>query len=208
MRSLLLIALLVALPAIGCSSTEAPKPFTAQGGSTAADADGDDDDDATTTEPKPRSGGYQPSKTPTDTSGVTPTIPAAQGITAWRGRVDTTPMVDFGGGKWCNYHVVLSDIELNMTVDGNGHITSSDLGNTMTETATACDAQPLGVQKNTYSFRPADANATMTSTVLQVPDPKNLPQAEVTLTIEQAGAGHLKARLLFHRTGAVDPVLN
>lgn len=198
MRLLVLAVLAIGGGVAGCSSTEAPRPFQTNGVSRAADGDDDDDDATDADEPR--------SRVPTDTSGTTPT-PPARVPTSWRGHIDTSPMVDFGGGKWCNYHVVLSDIELTMSLDAAGHITASDVTNTMTESATACEAEPLGVQRNTFAFR-APANTPATLTVMQVGDPNNLPQADLTLVATPVDATHMKAQLLFHRTGAVDNVLN
>lgn len=203
MRLVVLALLAIGAFDIGCSEAEAPAAFSASRPSRAADeSDAREDEESSGRAERP------PSRVPTDTSGTKPTPPAPAVPTAWSGRLETSPMVDFGGGKWCNYHVVLSNIELHVTLDADGHIASTDLTNTMTETATACEAQPLGVQQNMYAFRKAANGAPSALTVMQTPDPNNLPQADVTLVADIRDASHMRARLLFHRTGAVEDVLN
>jgi len=206
MRLVVLALLALGGCAIGCSSAEAPAPFHSSGVSRAADDDDDDSEASGHRRPTPSKVCVVNCDPPV--AGTSGGAPAASKVLAWHGRVDTSPMVDFGGGQWCNYHVVLSDLELHMTLDDAGHIASSDLTNTMTETATACDAEPLGVQANSYAFRKPTATTATTLTVMQTPDPNNLPQADVTLVAEAVDATHMRARLLFHRTGAVDNVLN
>lgn len=190
------------LAILGCATTAAPEPFQSENRGASSRDRGDDDDDNDSTHDRPAS------TEPTDTSGVTPTVPAAKGITVWRAHLDALPTKDFGGGKWCDYHVALSNIDLTLTLDPEGHITSSDVTSTMTETATACDLEPLGVQQNSYSFRVDADEAVDKLTVLVAPDPTNLPQANVTLTLEPINDQRMAGRLVFQRTGGAEPALD
>lgn len=202
--SLAVVPLLVL--AAACSVTEAPASFEGPTSSRAAARDDDDvaGHDVDDADPAPEA----PKRdTPTDTSGVTPIVPGAKGITTWRGRVEATAQTDFGGGPWCDYHVKITNIDVQLALDADGKVVSSDLSSTMNESATACDrGDGLSVQQNAYSFRAPKDEADALTVLL--PDPKNLPQANVALTLAPPDGARMRARLVFQRTDGADAALD
>lgn len=194
MRTLTILATTLA---IGCSAPAPTRPY---------DTDGTTRRDATKEERTDADGA--PLDPVVVDDGVRETVPATAS-NVWSGRVATVAPVDFGGGIFCSYRVVLTDVEVTLTVGPKGHVTSSRVRCTMTETTTAeCPAAPLGVRQNEFAYdesknAPADLfAATLT------PDPGNLPLASVTVTAAPGDAREMRAQLVFQRFGGSAPSLD
>ena len=187
MRTFMILATTLA---IGCSAPTPTRPFDTDG-TTRRDATKDEptDADATPLDPVVVDDGVRETE-PATTSNV------------WSGRVATVAPVDFGGGVFCSYRVVLSDVQVTLTVDPKGHVTSSRVKCTMTETTTAqCPAAPLGVRQNDFAYDASrDAPARLFAATL-APDPTNLPLASVTVTADPGDAREMRAQLVFQRFG-------
>ena len=141
-----------------------------------------------------------------DTSSAAPTTSDA---ILWRGQIATTSPVAFGGGIYCSYSVVLSSIDVTLSLDRQGRVTASTIRNTMTEsTPPDCPAAALGVQQNIYGFDATTQKPPVGLTVSLAPDAKNLPLANITLDAEVDDADHMSASIVFQRTGGTDPSLN
>lgn len=184
MRTLTILATTLA---IGCAAPAPTRPF---------DTDGAPRRDATKDE-----------RTDADVAPLDPVV-VDDGVretatsNVWIGHVATVAPVDFGGGVFCSYRVVLSEVEVTLTVDPKGHVTSSRVHCTMTETTTAqCPAAPLGVRQNEFAYDESkDAPAALFAATL-TPDPGNLPLASVTVTAEPGDARAMRAQLVFQRFG-------
>ena len=134
-----------------------------------------------------------------DATAVTP-VPSGSGN--WQGHVATTTAVDFGGGVFCAYRVVLSDIDVTLTLDQQGRITASRIQSTMTETTpSSCQAAPLGVQENDYAFDASTSTPAVLLTASLAPDAKNLPLANVTINAALVDVQNMRASIVFQRTG-------
>ncbi|MFO0735449.1 MAG: hypothetical protein U0270_06205 [Labilithrix sp.] len=190
MRSLLTLALLAAM---GCDSADAPAPFEARSPSSARERD----EQTTTAEATP-----EPPSMPTE-----PPAPAPR-ARSWAGTIPATRTVDFGGDGFCRYRVVLTNVRVQVTFDAEGKILASNIDNTMTETlAEACDAKPLGKQTNRYLVQASQAPIDALFVSFE-PQPENLPQAQVMLTLEPVDDRTMKGHVTVQRIGGSTPALD
>lgn len=201
MRSLLTLATFALLAAMGCDSAEAPAPFQARSSSSARERDEEpaEADGKTTSS--------ETSETP-ETPAQTAERPPAPSARSWAGTIPATRTVDFGGDGFCRYRVVLTNVRVQVTFDAEGKILASNIDNTMTETlAEACDAKPLGKQTNRYVVQASQAPIDALFVSFE-PQPENLPQAQVMLTLEPVDDRTMKGHLTVQRIGGSSPALD
>lgn len=197
MRSLLTLALLAAM---GCDSAGAPAPFQARSSSSARERDEEEHAEA--------DGKTSETPEPTETPTKTTERPPAPSVRSWVGTIPATRTVDFGGDGFCRYRVVLTNVRVQVTFDAEGKILASNIDNTMTETlAEACDAKPLGKQTNRYVVQASQAPIDALFVSFE-PQPENLPQAQVMLTLEPVDDRTMKGHVTVQRIGGSTPALD
>jgi len=117
----------------------------------------------------------------------------------WAGTGTRTGTV-FGGPPFCKYNVLMQDLNLNVAIDGNGHVASARLTAVMVEnTVGKCAYGSLGTKTHTYTGGGSFDGQTMTLELN--PDPTNDPHASAVF-FGHIVNGRLNGTLTLHRLDA------
>lgn len=89
------------------------------------------------------------SATPSDPAPA-PSTPPAPTDTIWRGTLQKTPTIVFGGSPYCDYRVTFTDITMKLVVGQDGVVKSSEVIGRMSEEAPSCPHKPIPNNLNTF----------------------------------------------------------
>ncbi len=125
------------------------------------------------------------------------TPPASNRPTTWTGALPATPVVTFGGSGYCTYAVQFTDVEVSITRDANGVITSSTVEGTFKETTVSeCGQSVIPTHVHTYSF--GGGQPSTGGGISLTPASTNEPRAKLILTPSSDG-GNPRAQLEWKR---------
>lgn len=142
-----------------------------------------------------------------DTTLPTKTTTGTSTPRSWSGSLGTTSTTRFGGSPFCFYDVVLTNVNVNMQLDGAGNALSASVTANMTETTPSCGSPPLGTLPIAYEFDAGDGGATGLA-ISVTPDSDNRPRGTLALVGTMNGTSKLHTQLEFHRTDATSDSLN
>jgi hypothetical protein len=165
MRHVLVLAC-VLVPLVACSgapSGDAPDFELGQGGG---------EGDASAPAPPPSDAGKEAT---------------GPGVTTFRGSLATTGKVAFGGGRYCEYEIVLEDVDVDLRMLESGEITDVAVQNRAVEhAADGCPHEPMSPSQHEYRLAqvtktPSGARLTFTGAEA------NRPKTELVMELSPEG---------------------
>jgi len=130
------------------------------------------------------------------------------GTTTYKGHIEMTPPVDFGGLPFCDYTMTLQQVDIELMIEASGAVRSGKVQDLNLEAVVLsdppCPVGPIPPKIASYTFVSASPGTDGT-TLTFAAAPTNEPDVEVTATLTSAGAVKT-AKLGFQRIN-VDDVL-
>jgi hypothetical protein len=136
--------------------------------------------------------------------------PDADPVTTYKGRLEQTPPLAFGGVDFCDYLMTLQQLEVEVAITASGQVRSAHVQDVNFEeivTMPCGDPPALPIAPNTATYdlelaTPSTTGIGLTFTAATT----NQPAATLAANLTRAEAGY-NALLVFHRFGEV-AVLN
>lgn len=138
----------------------------------------------------------------TDAGPTTADGPAQAGTVTYRGTLDATTPVAFGGtsteGNFCNYTITLKQLELDLSILPSKQILSGQLQAQQVEATDAnCTFPPIAPNLASYQLSSAVPSGDSTMLTFQA-GAANMPHCSLVGTLTPTSGGYT-AQLTFHR---------
>ena len=139
---------------------------------------------------------------------VTEAAPDGPPVSGYRGMLDATAPVQFGGDPYCTYTMVLRQIEIVLSIAGEDRVVDGQAQNLTVEevipTTPPCPFPPSPPSIHRYRFSSSSA-VQDTVTVVFAADPSNTPLGTLVLEVTPSGPGY-QASFDYHRTDQPAPL--
>jgi hypothetical protein len=123
----------------------------------------------------------------------------------YKGTLDQTPPVTFGGAPYCMYTITLKQLDVELAIVPPSQVTTGRVENLNVEAIVPqCPNGSLPPTIATYTFASATPSQSGTTLAFQGA-PGNAPVVSLVVELSSAGAAY-QARLGFHRTDTVPPL--